>query len=431
MSKTALLFFLLYASGLLLAFWKQPIYGVYSYMLAFYASPDTAWWAVDLPDLRWSLLAAAVTLVARLFRPSLLSRPSWYSKGSALLLVAFTIWLWLQYAWALSAEDHLFFASLFTKYVFLYAALYMVLSDPQNLRRFFLAHIAGCSLWGYMAYLDPGAGRLDNIGAHDVAGSNYASMHLTTGVAFAGFVFVGLSGSVRWMAFASLPFILNAIILTGTRGAFLGLIATTPASVFLAPRSRRLFVTACLTLGIILFLMLAHDLFWSRMATLTVTDPESMETSAQSRIEIARYNLQMFADNPLGVGHRGNDVLSPRYMPARLLISTSRGFIRSAHNTPLAILVDHGFIGFILMACFHLSIAWSLIRSTFRDRSFLPLELRAYRAALGTSLVAYWVNAQFANAIKAEIVVWIAVLVASLDAVRAPRQKVESGVPRL
>lgn len=88
--------------------------------------------------------------------------------------------------------------------------------------------------------------------------------------------------------------------------------------------------------------------------------------------------------------------------------------VRSAHNTFMAILVDHGFIGFILIALFHLSIIGSLLRTRSR---FTPgdRESAAYTAALVTALVIYWGNAQFVNVTKAEVVIWIAALTAALQ----------------
>jgi hypothetical protein len=63
MSVSALVFLLVYFTGLVLAFW-MPMAGLCAYLWAFYNHPGTRWWGADLPDLRWSLIAAAVTLVA-------------------------------------------------------------------------------------------------------------------------------------------------------------------------------------------------------------------------------------------------------------------------------------------------------------------------------------------------------------------------------
>jgi hypothetical protein len=62
-SITAALFLLVYVTGLALAFWR-PVTGLCAYLWAFYMNPQGSWWGVDVPYLRYSLIAAAVTLVA-------------------------------------------------------------------------------------------------------------------------------------------------------------------------------------------------------------------------------------------------------------------------------------------------------------------------------------------------------------------------------
>lgn len=63
MSITAAVFVLVYVAGLALALWN-PMAGLCAYLWAFYMNPPGNWWGQDLPDLRWSLIAALVTFVA-------------------------------------------------------------------------------------------------------------------------------------------------------------------------------------------------------------------------------------------------------------------------------------------------------------------------------------------------------------------------------
>src|SRR5262245_28767941 len=63
---TAIAFAGVFALALVLAFVRHPIFGLGAYLLAFFNHPPDRWWGQSLPDLRWSLLAAAVTLVAAL-----------------------------------------------------------------------------------------------------------------------------------------------------------------------------------------------------------------------------------------------------------------------------------------------------------------------------------------------------------------------------
>jgi O-antigen ligase len=152
-----------------------------------------------------------------------------------------------------------------------------------------------------------------------------------------------------------------------------------------------------------------------------------MEASAASRLGIAEANLRMFADHPLGVGHRGNDLLSPQYMAPELLTEAAGVPIRSAHNVVLAVLVDHGLIGLLLILMLHVQIVRSLLRLHRLPAGSLSLQMAALCAALGTALVIYWVNAQFANMLKAEIVIWIAALAAALETL--PKNRLQDTLP--
>jgi hypothetical protein len=64
MSLTAIGFVLVFVAAIGLSLIRHPIYGLFAYMWAFYNNPVSRWWGQDLPDLRWSLSAAIVTLVS-------------------------------------------------------------------------------------------------------------------------------------------------------------------------------------------------------------------------------------------------------------------------------------------------------------------------------------------------------------------------------
>ena len=426
MSTTALVFLLLVFSGCVLAFLRHPIFGLYAYLVVFYVAPENAWWSSEVPDVRWSLIVAIATLIATLAHSADRNRQPWFRGPGARPLIAFTVWLWIQLPWALSFDDQLFIASLFTKYLVLYAVMYRVLSDYQSIEGFGFAHILGCFVWGLLAYQNPGSGRLEALGSGDVAGSAFASMQMSTGLIFAGFAFIGFANWKRWIALAAIPFIINALILMVTRAAFIGLIAAAPIAYYLAPVRQRRFVLLSLVLGGVLGATLANDLFWSRISTIPGVGEaqQHMESSAASRIDIATANIRMFGDHPWGVGHRGNDILSPKYMPSSLMASGEDK--RSAHNTLMAVLVDHGLPGLLIFLCIH----WSIARAVWGIKGYLNLiapSIRPFAAALGPSLVAYWANAQFANMTKSEIVLWIAVLAgaikATVSSTRGPAEK--------
>lgn len=262
------------------------------------------------------------------------------------------------------------------------------------------------------------SGRLDSFGPAGVDDANILAMHQTTGLVFAGFFFLGFRGKKRWLAFATIPFILNSIILTGSRGAFLGMVGAGLVALSLSPRGKRLVVGTAIVLGAALFLRLSNEHFWDRMSTLLITEEFRMEGSQRSRIELIRYGWKMVEDYPLGTGYRGHRAISPYYLPDYLLEQNpapGERPSRSAHTTLMAALVEHGYPGAML----YISLQVWIFRSLFRLKSLEKREpllssLAHYRAALTTAFVACLVCGLFLNILNAEVQIWLIALLAVL-----------------
>ncbi len=422
MSLTAIGFLGIYALGLVLAFVRHPSFGLLSYVWAFYNLPPSRWWGSELPDVRWSLLAAGATAAALVLyvaahrdRPS--TRPGWTRSWGTRLLLLFVAWMWLQTLWAVSPDLHIEGAMLYTKYAVLSYVLYTILTDGVTLERFGWVHVLGCFLWGWTGFMSDVSGRWEAVLGPGIDDSNVLGFHLVTGLAFAGFLFLTVDGKKKWLAFLAIPFILNGIILTASRGTLLGLIAAGVAALVFAPKRRRVIVTSSLALATVLFFVLARNdsLFWTRAASITQTDEEQMDPSAASRLTIAEANWRMAMDHPFGAGSQGNEVLSPQYIPEEILTDGRR----SAHNTWMAVLVDEGVPGLLLFAGLYIWVIARLFRLRRLDSSGLPLSVAGCRAAVGVCIAAFLVSGQFMNLFKAEVLLWLIAIVPVLDALAA------------
>ena len=118
---------------------------------------------------------------------------------------------------------------------------------------------------------------------------------------------------IKYVALVLTPFILNGIILTLSRGAFLGLLAGGGTLWRLRPATRSGQFKIYAILGAVLFLLLAHQQFWDRLGTIT-TDTERMDNSAGSRLIFMAAEWEMFKDHPFGGGHRAFRHLSEYYL---------------------------------------------------------------------------------------------------------------------
>ena len=429
MSATAIGFVGIYVLGLFLALSRHPIFGLLMYLLAFYNHPPGRWWGEPLPNIRWSLVAAIVTFSATVLMEKPVARPAWHANGAARILLFFTAWMWLQSVWAANPTHHLAGCILFTKYLLLFYAIYQIVTNEDSFELFSWGHIIGCFILGWIAYQMLIDGRLESVGGPGIDDSNTLGMQLTTGLAFAGFLLMGVQGNARWIALGAIPFILNGVILTQSRGAFLGMAGAGAAALFLSPQTRRGVVYGAASLGLVLMLILAHDFFWERVATIWTFEEEEMEESAASRVTLITAQWAMSRDHPFGVGHRGTEALSPHYLGPEML--TAQG-TRAAHNTFMAVLVDQGYPGIIAFVSLHVWAGLVLLRLKRLDRRGLPERLGHYRAAIGAAFSACFLSGQFSNFLKAEVQIWLLALLVVLsqlsdtalaDETRAPPEK--------
>lgn len=408
MSISALVFLAIFTTTVLLALFRHPIFGLYSYLLAFYGYPSGRWWGDDLPDLRWSLTAAAVALVAIWLKPNGHSLPRWYSNAVAYTIIAFSAWLALQSFWALMPSEHNYLVTVYTKYIVLLFMMHRILTNEKMVELFAIAHVAGCAYYGWLAFRTAGAGRFEYIGGPNMDGANAFAVQLSTGLIFAGVLFLKTRGYMRLLSLLSIPFILNAIVLTQSRGGFLGLLAGGLAVLYLCPRNYKKKAYLAGALGVILLSFLAHEVFWDRMETIaSAVEQQNMDSSAESRWILIGAQWEMFQLNPVfGSGHRGTVAFSPIFLDEVWL---SQGG-RSSHNTIMTLLVEQGLIGFgIFFGC-----CWWAVKRLrevkLMDRDGLPDSLGLLNAAIGGALTCIFVSGQFADLLRLEVIIWCLML---------------------
>jgi hypothetical protein len=416
MSLTGVLFLLGFLVVLALSLIRHPLYGLYAYLGVFYVHPPSRWWGETLPDMRWSLLAAAVTLCSIWIRAIPDSRPSWFSSSSARIMMAFIAWFWIGTLWALDVNQHVPEAVKLTKYLLVCYMIYKLIDTPTKGMYFLLAHILGCSYLGYIGRAMHTAGRLDGVGGPGIDDSNTLGMHLATAVVAALMISLHVRRQLLVPIAIAAAVSLNAIILTGSRGAILALVCGAIAIVPLRPVQYAKKLYTLLAIGAIGFGVIASEQLWERMSTLKAFTGESeqeVDLSAESRLVMAQAQLEMFKRFPLGAGHRGSEFLSSEYLDPIYLTDLGG---RSSHNVFLTVLVEQGLPGVLL--------SWSLIgwvlsatlkvRQAARNGKDLTAEV--CNAAVFGSLVVVGVGGLFADFSHYEGQMWMFALLASLQA---------------
>lgn len=422
MSLTGAAFLLAFLGGLGLCVARGPIWGLYTYLAVFYLDPPSRWWGAALPSLRWSLVAAAVTLIAVLARRKTDERAPFFSHGLTWILFLYVAWMWFQLTFAISAS-HLTGVVLFTKYMVLLYLIYVIVDSYDRVRDFLLAHVAGCFFLGWLAFTAPGGGRLEGVGGAGINDANTMSMHFGTGVIVASMLLMTERGWRFWLPLAALPFMLNGMVQGVSRGAFVGLFAAGLCLFWLKPPAFRRQFIAFGALGVLLFGYLANDFFLERMASLeaVTSDDKQLDFSAESRLVIVQAQWQMFLDHPFGAGHGGTAALSPNYLSREYLTVDPRNpegqAGRSSHNTFMSILVDQGVPGIILLFAL-LAWVWTAVGYVTK-RSGAETRVWGYGAAISAALALAAVAGQFAPYLKAEVQIWLLGLLLCLRSLTA------------
>lgn len=413
MTATGLAFLAAYLFGLLRAFISHPRWGLYTYIGTFYLHPPMRWWGATLPDLRWSLTAAIVTLLALPGAKIERSASPWTSHTFTKVMLAYVAWMWIQVGWG--NPEHFEGLILMTKFVILHYLIYHLVRNQEDLIGFGFAHVIGCFYFGLLALAEASGGRLENVGGPGVSDSNTLGMHLSTGLLFAGALILTQRGWKRWAVIGTVPFIANAIVQTQSRGAFVGAVAGGLVYYYFAPRVHR---KVMIPLGALCFcILLAYTPldYWTRMNTLNAVaeQNEQMDSSAKSRLYIAQAQWRMFLDHPLGLGTSTTTYLSRDYLDHVWL--SSRG-ARASHNTLLSIMTDQGVPGVILGSIGLLSMIGVMLRlKRMVPQDTEPL-LASMLAAVCGSLTVAFLAGMTADYLRAEVQLWcLALLLACLQ----------------
>ena len=239
MALTGLAFLAIYAAGLLMAFVRHPVYGLATYMVVLFVHPPSRWWGDSLPGLRWSLLAAAVTLAAVIVKGSDNQRGALMNHGIFIALVLFVVWTTIQTPWALFHDTHVAFVILFWKYLLVVFLVYRTVDSEENLRVFLWAYVTGCFFFGWVAFSSYTGGRFEGFGGPNMGEANAGALALVTGMFAAAPLF--LKGRVweKAILIGMMPFIANGVITAISRSAFVALLAGGLTYLWFSPRKYR------------------------------------------------------------------------------------------------------------------------------------------------------------------------------------------------
>jgi hypothetical protein len=404
MPITALGFLAVFGVGCLITL-KRPFIGLLLYFFVFYMHPPGKYWGTLLPEIRWTLVVAVLTLISVFIHQK--NKGDWLKFQESKLLIAFIIFVGAQFPFVLSSEWHQIYFILLVKLLILYFLLITIIDTKEKLVTVIKANLIGCAYIGLTALQTHSSGRFERAGLPGIEDSNLLSIHVIPILVTGAFLFLSNALKKKYWLLVPLAFAGNLIIMAGSRGAIATLAVT---GLFLVVFSAKEFKGALIKWGAVVLIALSFvsiDLIMTRIASITeVETSEQIDTSAQSRIVIINAQIEMFKKNMLmGNGHRTTLLLSPSYIDERYLTDTTIGALRGSHNLTMSILVDHGIIGAVLFFL----IIFGVIRmglSVSKNKEY-DRDLRLIMLGLTGGIFGLMVASQFSNSKVLEITIWI------------------------
>jgi O-antigen ligase len=245
---------------------------------------------------------------------------------------------------------------------------------------------------------------------------------------------LSLRGWRRIAVIASMPFILNGLILGGSRGAFLAVTVGGLVLMLLKPAQHKRVFWVFAIVGVGLAVSLMDKRFIDRMMTIetAVEDVADADLSAQSRVELQKAQFQMFARYPFGSGHKGTALLASQFLDEKWMAHDEYGRntgMRSSHNTFLTTLVEQGIVG----ATLYLSMVGWWLLSVFRlwrlRRLGMNSDLVSQGAALAGAIAVVLFAGNFTDYLMAEIQFWLFAMLAALLASSPELRTVSKATP--
>ncbi len=415
MSKIAIIFVLTYLGGILGAILIDGAYGVFLYEIEYFVNPKSQWWCGNLPNLRYSFIIAISILVGFLIRTKQYSHNRIFDVPQAKWILAFTILMGLISFIAVWPEKHMEIYINYLKVIVFVFLMYKMIDTPQKYERMIWAFLIGSFYCGWIVHsMGRGFdGRVEGIGPSDSREVNALASLLIAPIPI--LVFYVIEGKKHWQKIVSvlfLAYIMDGVILCNSRGAFLGLVAGVLYFLYFIffKKIKSFNFKIKMAIGLVfamgLFYYLTDTSFWERIGTLhdIKMGEEGYVGGGSERTYFWKKGLELAKEHPLGVGGWGYLYLSPRFIPLELRKKETS--MKAPHSTWISVLVDNGYIGFIIF----MGIILSSFRLSMKVRKHL-IESKSYylyyqNVAISAGYIAFLVASCFIDRVYAEAMYW-------------------------
>ena len=372
-----------------------PLVGVLGYVAHYSIAPERQWYAHSISHwgLRYSFTLGLVTLIgAATHLKSLQYGRQLLVRHEKLILIFLGI-VWLSVFIGGEGPGRPVLGAparqvvdpgqiKMTKVIIFVMLMTHIITTRKRLEALLWVLVVSTLILGFHAYTaSRETGRLESVGGPDFQESNILAAFLATMLPIVGVQFMKSRWPGKIVCLFAGVLATNAIVLTRSRGALVGLLAAAAAAVIFAPRKLR----AKVIVGVIVAAIGAYSLmdpqFMSRAGTI-VTEG-TRDVAAARRFVIWEGSVDLLMANPQGVGIDNFFHTIVRYAPLERHLD--------AHNTFVRCYSELGIQGAFVFLLLIGSAGMTLRRMFVRARDFpepVQTSIRYTAYGLGLSLVA-------------------------------------------
>lgn len=302
-----ILYLLLLFGGIIGSVSYHPIIGLMGYVVTYNINPLLQWWGSFVPawGLRYSLLLGIATVIGIVVNRSKLRFDKLF-ESQEILLIIFSLFIWLSLFLGLGVNDGMTFALKMSKITFILLLASHIITDLDKYRILMWVLIISGLYLGYEMYNAPASmfqgGRFaGGIGGSDFSEGNFLGAHFAMLLPFIGVMFIRGEWKSKLICPVSGALVVNSIIQTRSRGVFLAIAAGIVIAILFSIPGKRLKISILLCIGFLGMFSLTDPGFWTRMDTIETSNSE-MDSSSEGRILAWKVALSMASDYPLGIG---------------------------------------------------------------------------------------------------------------------------------
>lgn len=389
----------------------EPFLGIVGYVVLAFLRPQEVFWG--LGGERFTLLVSVSTLGAALIHFARRPKLDFLTRIPNLLLVLLWLWIWLSTHFGRFGEPQPKWMDYYNSIFLFYFCVIAVVDSIRKLE--LLAATLALSLgylcwWANEMYFFHGWHTVNGPGGPGDTFYDHNDFAMVMAMTIPLLWFVrrfAKNRLVEGLFLAIIPFAAHGVIVTYSRGGFLGLGLVL---LFCAMRERNRWLGRLLIAGgISFFIMFTGDEYRTRVGSIVEFDSDS---SAQSRFGAWQAGQAMVVDNPVfGVGLK-------QYLRAFSYYSSKGEFV--AHSSWVQLAAE---CGLPALACWAgLMVATvRCLRKSLRRAKTLPPELAdrivALSNGIGGALIAYFVCGLFLSAEDLEFFYFLVAMALILDRV--------------